>query len=62
MIDKISSEFNRNVFTLTFASGIAQAIPLLLSPILVKIYTSKERSKRVSWDPKTIRDRVMESL
>lgn len=42
MIDKISSEFNRNVFTLTFASGIAQAIPLLLSPILVKIYTPED--------------------
>jgi hypothetical protein len=30
--------------------------------LLVKISTSKERSKRVSWDPKTIRDRVMKSL
>tara|TARA_B100001250_G_scaffold406380_1_gene425325 strand:+ start:6474 stop:7766 length:1293 start_codon:yes stop_codon:yes gene_type:complete len=42
MIDKISSEFNRNVFTLTFASGISQAIPVLLSPILVKIYTPED--------------------
>ena len=30
--------------------------------ILVKISTSKERSERVSWDPKTIRDRVMKSM
>ena len=39
MFDKISSEFNRNIFTLTFASGISQVIPILFSPILVKIYT-----------------------
>jgi hypothetical protein len=26
------------------------------------ISTSKERSKRVSWEPKTIRDRVMKSF
>jgi sulfopyruvate decarboxylase subunit beta len=30
--------------------------------LLVKISTSKERSKRVSWKPKTIRDRVTNSL
>ena len=42
MIDKISSEFNRNVYTLTFASGVSQAIPVLLSPILVKIYTRED--------------------
>ena len=30
--------------------------------LLVKISPSKVRSKRVSWDPKTIRDRVMKSL
>jgi sulfopyruvate decarboxylase subunit beta len=30
--------------------------------LLVKISTSKERSKRVSWTPKTIRDRVIKSL
>ena len=30
--------------------------------LLIKISNSKERSKRVSWKPKTIRDRVMNSL
>ncbi len=30
--------------------------------LLIKISKSKERSKRVSWKPKTIRDRVMNSL
>ena len=44
--------------------SILQEIEKYPGPIflLVKISTSKERSKRVSWDPKTIRDRVMESL
>jgi|TARA_B110000467_G_scaffold105176_1_gene95570 sulfopyruvate decarboxylase TPP-binding subunit len=30
--------------------------------LLIKISTSKERSKRVSWEPKTIRNRVMKSI
>jgi hypothetical protein len=30
--------------------------------VLIKISTSKERSKRVSWNPKSIRDRVMKSI
>ena len=30
--------------------------------LLIKISTSKERSERVSWKPKTIRDRVIKSL
>jgi sulfopyruvate decarboxylase subunit beta len=44
--------------------SILQKIKKYPGPIflLVKISTSKERSKRVSWDPKTIRDRVMKSL
>ena len=44
--------------------SILQEIEKYSGPIflLVKVSTSKERSKRVSWDPKTIRDRVMKSL
>jgi hypothetical protein len=44
--------------------SVLKNIKKLQGPIflLVKISTSKERSKRVSWDPKTIRDRVMKSL
>jgi sulfopyruvate decarboxylase subunit beta len=30
--------------------------------LLIKISNSKERSKRVSWKPKTIRDRIMNSI
>jgi hypothetical protein len=44
--------------------SILKELKNLQGPIflLVKISVSNERSKRVSWTPKTIRDRVMKSL
>ena len=64
---KIAKAVNYNVFvvqTKTKLISILKNIKKLQGPIflLVRISTSKERSKRVSWDPKTIRDRVMKSL
>ena len=64
---KIAKTVNYNVFvvqTKTKLISILKNIKKLEGPIflLVKISTSKERSIRVSWTPKTIRDRVMKSL
>lgn len=38
----IKSEFSKNVITLMAGTGLAQAIPVLLSPILTRIYTPEE--------------------
>ena len=64
---KIAKTVNYKIFVVqskTKLMSVLKNIKKLQGPIflLVKISTSKERSKRVSWDPKTIRDRVMKSL
>lgn len=44
MIKRIkgSSEFTKNIFVLISGTGIAQAIPIAISPILTRIYTPKD--------------------
>ena len=64
---KIAKTVNCKIFvvqTKTKLISILKNIKKSQGPIflLIKISTSKERSKRVSWNPKTIRDRVMKSL
>jgi sulfopyruvate decarboxylase subunit beta len=64
---KIAKTVNYKIFvvqTKTKLISILKNIKKSQGPIflLIKISTSKERSKRVSWNPKTIRDRVMKSL
>ena len=66
-LEKIAKVVNYNIFVVkskTKLMSVLKNIKKLQGPIflLVKISTSKERSKRVSWDPKTIRDRVMKKL
>ena len=66
-LEKIAKVVNYNIFVVqskTKLMSVLKNIKKLQGPIflLVKISPSKERSKRVSWDPKTIRDRVMKSL
>jgi O-antigen/teichoic acid export membrane protein len=39
---KTKSEFSRNVFTLMTGTVIAQAIPVIISPILTRIYTPED--------------------
>lgn len=39
---KPKSEFSRNVMTLMTGSGIAQAIPIAISPIITRIYTPED--------------------
>ena len=64
---KIAKTVNYKIFVIqskTKLLSVLKELKKLQGPIflLVKISTSNERSKRVSWDPKTIRDRVMKSL
>jgi len=66
-LEKIAKTVKYKIFvvqTKTKLISILKDIKKLEGPIflLVKVSTSKERSKRVSWNPKTIRDRVMRSL
>ena len=66
-LEKIAKAVNYKIFVIqskTKLISVLKDIKKLQGPIflLVKISTSKERSKRVSWNPKTIRDRVMKSL
>ena len=66
-LEKIAKVVNYNIFVVqskTKLMSVLKNIKKLQGPIflLVKISPSKERSKRVSWNPKTIRDRVMKSL
>ena len=66
-LEKIAKEAHYKVFVAESQSNlitILKKIKKESGPIflLVKISNSKERSKRVSWKPKTIRDRVMKSL
>lgn len=39
---KLKSEFSKNVITLMFGTTIAQMIPMLISPILTRIYTPED--------------------
>jgi len=39
---KPKSEFSRNVLTLMTGTTIAQAIPIAISPVLIRIYTSED--------------------
>ena len=66
-LEKIAKVANYNIFVVQSKPklmSVLKDIKKIQGPIflLIKISTSKERSKRVSWDPKTIRDRVMKSL
>ncbi|RZD41909.1 MAG: sulfopyruvate decarboxylase subunit beta [Thaumarchaeota archaeon] len=66
-LEKIAKVVNYKIFVIqskTKLLSVLKELKKLQGPIflLVKISTSNERSKRVSWDPKTIRDRVMKSL
>ena len=64
---KIAKTVNYKIFVVqskTKLVSVLKELKNLQGPIflLVKISVSNERSKRVSWTPKTIRDRVMKSL
>ena len=64
---KIAKIANYKIFviqTKTKLISVLKDIKKLQGPIflLIKISTSKERSKRVSWNPKSIRDRVIKSI
>ncbi len=66
-LEKIAKDVNYKIFIIkskTKLLRVLKEIKNLPGPIflLIKITTSKERSKRVSWTPKTIRDRMMKSL
>ena len=66
-LEKIAKAVNYKIFVVKSKTKlllILQKIKKLQGPIfiLIKISTSKERSKRVSWEPKTIRYRVIKSL
>ena len=66
-LEKIAKEAQYKIFKIeskTKLISILKKIKKYQGPIflLIKISTSKERSKRVSWEPKEIRDRVMKSL
>jgi phosphonopyruvate decarboxylase/sulfopyruvate decarboxylase subunit beta len=66
-LEKIAKVVNYKIFVIqskTKLLSVLKELKKLQGPIflLVKISISNERSKRVSWDPKTIRDRVMKSL
>ena len=66
-LEKIAKEVHYKIFIIksrTNLLSVLKKIKKLQGTIflLIKISKSKERSKRVSWKPKTIRDRVMNSL
>ena len=66
-LEKLAKEAHYKIFVIKSKItlfSILKKIKNLNGPIflLIKISTSKERSKRVSWKPKTIRDRVIKSL
>ena len=66
-LEKIAKEAHYKVFVTKSQSNLISILKKIKresGPIflLVKISNSKERSKRVLWKPKTIRDRVMKSL
>ena len=66
-LEKIASEEHYKIFIIkskTKLLSVLKKIKKLEGPIflLIKVSTSNERSRRVSWKPKTIRNRIMKSL
>ncbi len=66
-LEKIAKNVNYKIFVVNSKNklvSVLDQIKKLHGPIfiLIKISTSKERSKRVSWKPKDIRDRMINSL
>ena len=66
-LEKIAKDVNYKIFIVkskTKLLGILKKIKNIQGPIfiLIKISTSKERSIRVSWEPRDIRNRMMKSL
>jgi len=66
-LEKIAKNTNYKIFVIKSKRKLVlvlDQIKKLNGPIflLIKISTSNERSKRVSWKPKDIRDRVINSL
>ncbi len=39
---KLKSEFSKNTLTLMIGSALAQVIPIIISPILTRVYTPEE--------------------
>jgi O-antigen/teichoic acid export membrane protein len=42
MVYKLKSSFERNVLTVMTGTGLAQIFPVLISPILTRIYTPED--------------------
>ena len=42
IFNKLKSEFTRNVLTLMTGTTISQAIPIIISPILTRVYTPQD--------------------
>jgi len=66
-LEKLAKNLHYKIFMIKSKTQlllVLKKIKKLQGPIflLIKISTSKERSKRVSWKPKTIRNRVIKSL
>lgn len=66
-LEKIAKDVNYKIFTVKTKVKlltVLKKIRNLHGPIfiLIKISTSKERSIRVAWEPRDIRDRMMKSL
>ena len=66
-LEKIAKNTGYKIFKIKSKNNLISTLKIIKKfqgPIflLIKISKSKERSKRVSWKPKTIRDRVMNSL
>ena len=66
-LEKIAKDAHYTTFTIKSKIkliAILKKIEKIQGPIflLIKISTSNERSKRVKWTPKTIRDRVIKSI
>jgi phosphonopyruvate decarboxylase len=66
-LEKIAKSANYKIFVIKTKNkliSVLEQIKKIDGPIflLIKISISKKRSKRVSWKPKEIRDRVMDSI
>ncbi|KAF6246750.1 sulfopyruvate decarboxylase subunit beta [Nitrosopumilus sp. b3] len=66
-LEKIANSVNYKIFVIKSKTRLISVLDQIKKQdgpifLLIKISTSKERSKRVLWKPKTIRDRVVNSL
>jgi sulfopyruvate decarboxylase subunit beta len=66
-LEKIAKDVNYKIFTVKTKAKLLTVIKKIKNIegpifILIKISTSKERSIRVSWEPRDIRNRMMKSL